>query len=107
MIIDKAKAFESYILDDAKLPESYEDKTMDMYKSFMNGLLPNKSIEWIPVDSGITPAYDTPIVVKVEESDDCYIGQYTMERGWDVANAPYKRSIIAWLPIPEYKSQTI
>lgn len=34
-VIEAAKEITSYVLGNATLPESYEDKTMDVYKDFM------------------------------------------------------------------------
>lgn len=101
-IIERAKDIEAYILGDAKLPE--QDNSMEKYLHEMKDVLLNRqgSCSWISADNDIRPSGNIPVVIKLEDCQEYFIGQYTKEYGWTVPNAPYNRSIVAWLPIPPY-----
>lgn len=109
-ILDKAYKFECYILDDAKLPESYEDKTMDMYKDFMKELAPKpySPATWIKVNEA-KPPINERVLIRLENTTVAYFGYWRGDK-WDIvinecciSDNDGGFTIIAWLPIPEYK----
>ena len=99
-----AKKYEDYLRGSADLPE-YEDTHKD-FKEMLGKMQESfNSVSrsmWISVDSEMRPADNMPVIVKIDETDGYFIGKYTRELGWEVTNAPYNHSIVAWTPVPPF-----
>lgn len=107
-----AKDIESYILGDAKLPESYEDKTMDVYKDFMNEIAPKTPTWFKPTE--MLPKDGQDVLVLCEGMPFPMMGEYLGNGDWEVYNADIRMfssegecSIEAWCLIPEYNGKAL
>lgn len=110
MTLNIAKDIENYILGDAKLSEVCDhDAHLKEFSKILreNTSRPSFSMSWISPNNEMRPPYNTDIVVRIMGSSDFYIGRYTKECGWDIKNAPFNRTIVAWLPIPKYDGSTL
>lgn len=92
--VSVASSIESYIKGNAELPE---------YDSPKNSM-------WISADDKMKPALDTQVLVMCADSEYPLFGEYLGEDYWEVADADvihYTKdgevTVVAWLPIPEYK----
>lgn len=109
-IIQTAKKLESYILGDATLPESYEDKTMNMYKDFMKEIAPKTQPSWIKPGDGL-PCENKDILVMCKGSKFPMLGSHIGNGEFEAYDADVTKTtvdgeieVVAWLPIPEYKA---
>lgn len=99
-----AKEYEEFLLGNAELSEFVDPQSEHKYFADLIAKMQEsfKSNPWISADSEMRPQDNMLVIVKIDETDDYFIGKYTRERGWEVANAPHNRSIVAWHPIPPF-----
>lgn len=103
----RAKDIERYVKGSADIPEYVDPEAhnklfADMLAKMQDNLKTRPLDLWFPANGDIKPPYNTSVLVKIGESQDCFIGEYTKENGWNVPNAPLVRTIVAWMPIPPY-----
>lgn len=111
-ILNRAKDIESYILGTAKLPESYEDKTMDVYKDFMKDIASKPQPMWFnPKD--MLPKEGEKVLCHIANSDKVYFGCYDVTEWWiEIDNEFVSGSmgdfrVASWIPIPEYNGKPV
>lgn len=108
-VIEAAKEITSYVLGNATLPESYEDKTMDVYKDFMKEIAPKTQPLWIKPSDGL-PCENQDILVMCKGSKFPMLGSHIGNGEFEAYDADVIKTTVdgeieveAWLPIPEYK----
>lgn len=106
-IIDRAKDIESYILGDAKLPES--DNSIEMFKDALTQSNKPTPIFMWQNPSVILPEENQKVLVIAEDCKTPKIGRYCGLQGWEVECGDRVLcsdwegvQIVAWLPIPQY-----
>lgn len=110
-VIEAAREITSYVLGDATLPESYEDKTMDMYKDFMKEIAPKPQV-WIK-PSEMLPKEEEKVLCHIDDSNKVYFGSYDGTAWWIeidnglVCEGDSDFRVVSWLPIPEYNGKLV